>query len=168
MKKLVLLLSFLSLVTFSFTKKKDNSSPEDLANSIFKTIKNNKEKQFLKLFIKDEEFNQTIDASDMDKEVAKEFKAQFIQKLNADREKTTKKLKEGFAKIQTDISNKSCKTEIQLGNITLQVASLRNLPLELGELNFQYICSKDTQNVNVKIINTIKGWRVIEKIRLVN
>ena len=168
MKKTVLLLSFLSLVTLSFIKKKDSSLPEDLANIIFELIKDNKEKQFLELLIKNEEFTKTIDASDMDKEAAKEFKTQFTQKLNADREKTIKKLKEGFAKIQTDISNKSCKTEIQLGNITPKVAPLGNLPLELGELNFQYICSKDTQNVNVKVINTIKGWRVIEKIRLVD
>ena len=168
MKKTVLLLSFLSLVLFSFIKKNDNSSPEVLAKTIFETIKNNKEKQFLELLIKNEELTKTIDASDMDKESAKEFKAQIIQKLNADRDKITKKMKEGFAKIQADISNKSCKNEIKLGSITPKFTPLRNLPLELGELNFQYICSKDTQNVYVKVINTIKGWRVLEKIRIVN
>ena len=167
MRKKVLLLTITSLLLFSFSKKASNNSPEELAKYIFETIKNNKEDKFLDLLIKNEEFSKTIDASNMDKETAKEFKNQFINKLNKDREKIVNTLKKGFEKVQSDINIKSCKTTIQLGEIIHQVDTLINIPLEIGKLNIQYICSKDTQEVSVRVINTIKGWRVIEKLRLV-
>lgn len=168
MKKSILIISLLSLLLFSFSIKNTTKSTQDLANVIFETIKNNKEKQFLKLFVKNEEIIKTIDAFDMDKNAAREFKAQFVQKLNEDRDKTIKKLKDGFIKIQSDIKTKSCKSKIQLGQISHKVAPLRNIPLEIGTLNFEYICEKDTQEVSLEVINTTEGWRVLEKIRFVN
>ena len=79
MRKKVLLLTITSLLLFSFSKKASNNSPEELAKYIFETIKNNKEDKFLDLLIKNEEFSKTIDASNMDKETAKEFKNQFLK-----------------------------------------------------------------------------------------
>ena len=167
MKNSILFILFIS-VSLSFVKKSKTSTPEEFAGTLFSIIKQNDEKALVDLFLTNKEISETIDESSMEKEVAASFKEEFIEKLNKDREKTIEKLKDGFSKIRADIESKECENNIKLGAITPKVATLRNLPLEMGELDFEYICTTDTQLVSIAVINTNKGWRILEKIRLVD
>ena len=70
-----------------------------------------------------------------------------------------------FDEIIKEINNNNCKKTIQLGKIAPDINKLRQLPVEIGELDFEIECKELKKTVSVKIIYTSVGWRILEKLR---
>lgn len=163
MKRVIVLLSL--PVLFSFIGE-SLSSPDKLGEDVFNLILEKKEADIYDYLIKKEEFGATIDSSDMDKTMAEEFKVQFYQKLSADSLKARGRIKRGYDFIQEVMKKKSCRKNIEIDTIITRINKMRNLPLELGDVQVVFHCDSDTQKVNMSVINTIYGWRLSDNLRL--
>ncbi|MES2141201.1 MAG: hypothetical protein V4511_15950 [Bacteroidota bacterium] len=158
----LLVLSFFML---SFLADKKDKTPKELGLKIFEAIKNQKEKALLDLIVTEKETENTLDQSDLPDSILIPFKKEFITKLNTDKERTKEQIQRSYTEIINDINIKNCKKNIQIGNIIPITDKLRNLPVEIGQLEIEYKCSEITETISVKIINTSKGWRILEKLR---
>lgn len=163
MKKLMFVFTIVCLLAFT---GKSYETPIKLGEEIFNLILEKREVDLFKNLIKKGEFGATVDASDMDKEMAEQFKNQFYQKLSDDSLKARERIKRGYDFIQEVMKKKSCKKNIEIDTIITRVNKMRNLPLELGDVQVVYHCEKDTQKINMSVINTVYGWRLSDNLKL--
>jgi hypothetical protein len=61
---------------------------------------------------------------------------------------------------------KSCDSLV-LCEITSKIKLLRNVPLEIGNLEIEYSCLEGTEKIEVFVINTINGPRILDNVVLV-
>ena len=151
--------------SMAFTKK----APTDiitLGQNIFNAIKSENKEQLLDLIVTNEEMIETIDDSNLSDSIKASFKSEFITMLNEKSDKTTAQIIKGYTTIRNDIDNKKCGNSITLGRLTENTSHLKNLPIELGHLEIEYLCKKKSSIIDVEIINTTRGWRILEKLRL--
>jgi hypothetical protein len=160
-----ILIFIVSLSFLSFHKDNFIPNPTDLGEKIFATIKSQNRKEFAKLIATKKQIMSRIDEADEDSTRLAEFKTQFGAKLDQDKEITRENLFNEFDKIIKEINNNNCKKTIQLGKIAPDINKLRQLPVELGELDFEIECKELKKTVSVKIIYTSVGWRILEKLR---
>ncbi len=168
MKK-INIISGLILVLFltSFSTGKKFDKPEDLAKEVFELLKSKNLKGILNLVVTGKEMAATVDKSGQTGTEITSFKEQMVAKIDGDKEKTHEKITKGYNRITSDIDNKKCGKSIQLGKITPSVNKLNNYPIELGQVEVEYKCGTETQTFAVEIINTLEGWRIMEKLRMV-
>ena len=156
-----------SILFFGFTTPEKPKTLDDLGKEIFEAI-NNKDLKMVKSFIVTaEEIESTIDNSDMAEDKKTVFKSQFADKITTDMDKTVLQIEKGFNEIRKNIKSKKCKGGVTIGQITPKTNKLRNLPIELGDLEILYSCKDDIEKINVEVIKTDAGWRILEKLRLV-
>ena len=165
--KSTLALLLLSTLIFVFTAIDKPTTLDQLGNEIFDAINNNDLEKVKSLIVSIEEIETTVNNSDMPEDKKSTFKSQFSMKIKSDMDKTITKIEEGFLKIKENIDSKKCTNGVSIGEITPKTNKLRNLPIELGELEIQYSCKDDIERINVEVIKTESGWRILEKLRLV-
>lgn len=132
---LIISISFLSFNTDNFIQ-----TPTDLGKKMFETIKSQNKKELAELIATKDQIMDAVDKADEEETKLAEFKKQFGVKLNQDKEITRKNIFKEFDEIIKDINKNNCKKTIQLGKITPEVNKLRQLPIELGELDFEIEC----------------------------
>ena len=159
------LIIILSLSFLSFHKDNFIPNPTDLGEKIFATIKSQNRKEFTKLIATKKQIMSRIDEADEDSTRLAVFKIQFGAKLDQDKEITRKNLFKEFEEIIKEINSNNCKKTIQLVKITPDVNKLRQLPIELGELDLEIEYKEFKKTISVKIIYTTVGWRILEKLR---
>ncbi len=164
-----LLLLFLILI-FSNCKNSEKTSIttiEELGELVFEAIVKNDFEEIKVLMVKIEELENTVDNSELSEDLKTEFKKEMIEKFNSDKDKTINNMESEFENIQENIQSKSCGSNVNLGEIKCSIRYLNNVPFEIGSLEVSYDCEGDIETVNVKVIKTDDGWRLIEKLRLV-
>ncbi len=151
------------LLAFNFS---NNQSLEQFGQNIFELIKSNKEDEILNLFISKNDFIETIDSSEMNKELADEIKNQFVLKFKNDSLKSIMKIRDGFMQIKEIMRKQYCGENVKIDSVITNVGRLRNLPLNIGKISIVYHCETDSQKIIVSVIQTIKGWKILDEFKL--
>jgi hypothetical protein len=162
---------YLSLVIyctflFSFQSEKKTITIEEFGTQIFNACKNNDFEVIQSLIVTTDEISRTIDASNTTDSLKQILKSSFIKKLEDDKEKSFKNIKRGFEYIKENMSSKPCDS-LMLGKIVSKVKPLRNIPLEIGDLEIEYFCGEDSEKIRAFLIKTVNGLRIVEDLGLV-
>jgi hypothetical protein len=147
--------------------ERKTKTSDELENEIFEAIKANNFKKIKELIVTEDEVLSTIEASQIPASDKKEFKTQFINHFKAERKQTVERIKDGFKEINEQIDSEGCRTKIVIGKVSYNTNKMRNMPFELGHLEIEYSCDDVKETIDVEVIKTTDGWRILEKLRLV-
>lgn len=171
MKKHLGLLLLIGALLFNSCNNSQSSEEmtfEELGELVFEAIINDDFDEIKSLMVTLEELEKTVENSDLPESQKVKFKSEMTEKFNTDKDKTLSKMESGFEGIQESLNAKSCGSNVNLGEIKCSIRILHKVPFKLGNLELRYECEGELETVNVEIIKTDDGWRVLEKIRLVD
>lgn len=155
-----ILLLFIGILGLSFQNNKNSSSPTDLAHEIFRCISKNDKKDFVKLIATTSDLEKTTDELQLDSIQKNSLRKELINKFESQRAQNEKTFLQTFDLVFKDLNYSKWKiTEIKPETNKLK------LGIELSELSINYLTKKKTRTLKVKIIKTVNGWKMLEKIR---
>lgn len=159
----------LLLISFTLSGFRTTDGPK-LGKQIYEAINANDLEKVQSFIVTIRELEATVENSEMGEDEKADFIADFSSRLKSGKYSRDKKLyqvEKAFYEIRTNIENKQCKDGVILGEITSKTLKLRN-HIEIGYLTINYSCKADSEAIKVTVIKTDFGWRIFERLRLVD
>lgn len=150
----------------SFSGSKQFDKPAELGQEVFNMIKSGNLQGLQDLMVTGEEANTSPNPSGKEDSLSMVFRYTLIANIEGDQERMKKKLAKGYDMIRASMTEKGCSTSAQVVKVNDVSDPTRKYAMDVKDMEIEYSCGTTTQVISLEMMNTAKGWRIMEKMRL--
>lgn len=148
---------------FNIKAQHDTLQTNKLGLDILMAIKQNDEQKILKITVDFNEIDLMIDQSALPDSVKTKTKVNLIAEMKSHQKEHNEKVLSEYKNVVKALDS-VCIDSLSLGKVSLNIHPLINMGLELGVLEIEFKCGEITRIIEVNLIHSLSGWRIMEHI----
>lgn len=159
--KFTLLLIVGFALPYNIMAQHDTLQANKLGLDILMAIKQNDEQKILNITVDFNEIDLMIDQSALPDSV--KTKVNLIAEMKTYQKEHNERVLIGYKNVKKALDS-VCIDSLSLGKVSLNIHPLINMGLEIGVLEIEIKCGEISRIIEVNLIHSLSGWRIMEHI----
>lgn len=160
----------ITLILTSFTmdgneSASKNLSLQQLSEQIFEACSQTDSSKLIGLIATKQQMEQAINAY-ASIPLEEIFIKSVLTKLNPDSASTTHEVLKGMNDVNQKMTSCEFKGKLEVDSIYPDTHTLNRIPIDIGHLGISYRCKKEMVLLDVEVIQTLEGWKVLKGLKV--